>query len=146
MTDRPQNEKEKLSADWLVRGVLTKLGDMFDRFTGRSWQPSSSLATSALIERLKALLDAEARENGDGRKFVPHKIKLKIEWNKFSTDAEKNLKTLEHELLAAVIDHINDRRYYTYAPLSLEVKPDILQTALSFRRVLTNLKKNMKPR
>jgi pSer/pThr/pTyr-binding forkhead associated (FHA) protein len=34
------------------------------------------------------------------------------------------MKKLEYELLTAVIDHINDNRYHTYAPLKLEIKPD----------------------
>ena len=33
-------------------------------------------------------------------------------------------KNLENELLIAAVDHINDNRYHTYAPLNLEIKPD----------------------
>jgi pSer/pThr/pTyr-binding forkhead associated (FHA) protein len=116
--------KKSISADWLVRGVLAKVGETFDRLTGRNWKPSSSLATSELIERLKSLFDAEAKDVGGGRKFVPHNIKLKMQWDKFSTDSETALGKLENELLIAAIDHINDRRYYTYAPLKLEIKTD----------------------
>jgi pSer/pThr/pTyr-binding forkhead associated (FHA) protein len=47
-----------------------------------------------------------------------------MQWDKFSTDSEKLLKTLETELLTALVDHINDKRYYTYAPITLQVKPD----------------------
>jgi hypothetical protein len=117
-------KKRPISPDWLVQGVLTKIGDIFDKLTGRSWKPSSSLATSELIERLKKLLDAEVRENGDKRKFVPHNIKLKMQWDKFSTDSEGALKKLENELLIAAVDHINERHYYTHAPLAIQVKPD----------------------
>lgn len=116
--------KKSVSADWLVRGVLSKIGETFDRLTGRNWKPSSSLATSELVERLKHLLDAEAKDVNAEMKFVPHNIKLKMQWDKFSTDAENALKKLEHELLIAAIDHINDRRYHTYAPMQLEIKPD----------------------
>jgi hypothetical protein len=73
---------------------------------------------------LKKLLDSEARDEKPGCKFVPNNIKLKMQWDKFSTDSEKGLKKLETELLAAAVDHINDRRYFTHAPLSVEVKPD----------------------
>jgi pSer/pThr/pTyr-binding forkhead associated (FHA) protein len=110
--------------DWLVRGILTKIGDTFDRLTGRGWKPSSTLATSELIERLKALLDAEVREDRPSCKFVPHNIKLTMQWDKFSTDSEKDLRKLEAEMLSAVVDHINDKRYFTHAPLLLEIKPD----------------------
>lgn len=122
-TETPVSKKSN-SPDWFVRGILTRLGETFDRLTGRNWQPSSNLATSQLIERLKTLLDAEADDLGEKGKFVPHHIQLKMQWDKFSTDAEQSLKKLEHELLTAAIDHINDHRYHTYAPLLIEIKPD----------------------
>ena len=114
----------KNSPDWFVSGILTKLGETFDRLTGRNWQPSSSLATSELSEKLKKLLDAEVKNLGAKGQFVPHNIKLKMQWDKFSTDADLAMKKLENELLIAAIDHINDRRYHTYAPIKLEIKPD----------------------
>jgi len=124
MSDNTTTTKKSFSLDWLVRGVLTKFGDIFDSLTGRRWKPSSSLATSELTERLKKLLDLEVKDFGEKGKFVPHNLKLKMQWDKFSTDSEKALKTLQNELLIAAIDHINDNRYQTYEPLNLEVKPD----------------------
>lgn len=124
MADKTTTSKKPLSADWFVQGLLTRLGDAFDRLMGRGWKPSSSLATSELAERMRSLVDAEIREDSDGRKFVPHNIKLKMQWDKFSTDSTEPLRKLEVELLTSLVDHINDRRYYTYAPISLEVKPD----------------------
>lgn len=117
-------KKNNFSPDWLVRGVLTKIGDTFDKLTGRGWKPSSSLATSELIEKLKALLDLEVKDLGDKGKFVPHNIKLKMQWDKFSTDSDSVLVSLQNELLTAAIDHINDNRYHTFAPFNIEVKPD----------------------
>jgi pSer/pThr/pTyr-binding forkhead associated (FHA) protein len=122
--DNSQTPKKSITADWLVQGALTRIGDTLDRLTGRRWKPSSSLATSGLIERMKMLLDSEIKQDAEGRSFVPHNIKLKMQWDKFSTDSEDNLKKLEHELLTAAVDHISDNRYHTYAPLKLEVKPD----------------------
>jgi pSer/pThr/pTyr-binding forkhead associated (FHA) protein len=116
--------KKGFSIDWLVKGSLTKIGDIFDRLTGRGWKPSSTLATSELIERMKFMMDSEVRENGDKRKYVPHNIKLKMQWDKFSTDAEGALQKLENEFLIAAVDHINDKHYFTHAPLSIQVKPD----------------------
>ena len=124
MSDTPAS-KNSFSPDWLVQGVLTKLGDVFDKLTGRGWKPSSSLATSELIEKLKSLLDSEAEPSEDGRgTFVPHNIKLKMQWDKFSTDSDEGLRKLENELLTAAVDHINDKRYFTHKPLSVEVRPD----------------------
>jgi hypothetical protein len=124
MSEKTSISKKNFSFDWMMRGVLAKLGDAFDQFTGRNWQPSSSLATSELIERLKKLLDSEVRDLGAKGKFVPHNLKMKMQWDKFSTDAEDPLKKLENELLTAAIDHINDNRYHTFAPLKLELKQD----------------------
>ena len=107
-----------------MRGALTRIGDTFDRLTGRRWIPSSSLATSELVERMKKLLDTEAKEVPGKGLVVPHNIKLKMQWDKFSTDADDALARLERELLTAAIDHINDSLYYTYAPIRVEVKPD----------------------
>ena len=139
MSETPPTKKS-FSPDWLVRGVLTKIGDIFDRLTGRGWKPSSSLATSELIERLKILLDTEA-ENTEGRGFfVPHNIQLKMQWDKFSADSDESLRKLENELLTAAIDHINDKRYYTYQPLSIEARPDYFTTGVklfvSFERIV----------
>jgi hypothetical protein len=130
MPETSTKTKRSPTPDWFVHGILTKIGDTFDRFLGRGWKPSSNLATSELIERLKALLDAEVKETPTKAKFVPHNITLKMQWDKFSTDAEAALRTLENELLAAAVDHINDRRYYTYAPLSIRVKPDYFSTGV----------------
>lgn len=107
-----------------MRGALTRIGDAVDRLMGRKWIPSSSLATSGLIERLKLLMDAEARVVPGKGTVVPHNIKLKMQWDKFSTDSEDAMSKLENELLAAAADHINDSLYYTYAPLTIEVKHD----------------------
>ncbi|MBS1792424.1 MAG: FHA domain-containing protein [Acidobacteria bacterium] len=124
MSGENNSTKKKTSLDWLMRGVLTKIGDTVDRLTGRRWTPSSSLATSELIEKLKKLLDLEVQDLGPKGKFVPHNIKLKMQWDKFSTDSDSAIEKLENELKIAAIDHINDNRFHTFAPLRLEVTPD----------------------
>ncbi|MBV9241635.1 MAG: FHA domain-containing protein [Acidobacteria bacterium] len=124
MPEKEPVTKKGISPDWFMRGALSRIGDTVERLTGRHWQPSSSLATSQLIERLLALLEAEKKEVPGKGTVVPHNIKLKMQWDKFSTDEEATLNKLENELLAAAADHINDHLYYTYAPLHLEVKQD----------------------
>ena len=47
-----------------------------------------------------------------------------MQWDKFSTDSEEAITRLENELKIATIDHINDNRYHTYAPIHLEITPD----------------------
>ena len=133
MSDKNLNKpKKSYSADWLVGGILTKIGETFDRLTGRNWKPSSSLSTSELIDRLKKLLDTEVKDLGAKGRVVPHNIKLKMQWNKFSTDSEDGLRKLEYEMLTAAIDHINDNRYHTYKPLKIEIKPDYFTEGVKF--------------
>ena len=122
--DESKPKNPHLSPDKLIQGVLSKLGETFDGLMGRGAKASSSLATSELAARTKKMLDSQVRDMGENGRFVPHIIQLKVEWGKFSTAAPESLKTLENELLAAVIDHINDNRYLTYAPLKITAKPD----------------------
>lgn len=122
MSEQSPDKKNNISTDWLLRGVLTKLGDSFDRLTGRRWAPSSSLAASELIERIKKLLDEEAKEVPGKGTVVPHNIKLKMQWDKFAEG--DSLESLRTELLTAAVDHINDHLYYTYAPVTFEIKTD----------------------
>lgn len=124
MTDKEPRQQKPTNPDWFVRGALTRVGEIFDGFLGRNWTPTSSLATSELIERIKRLMDAEARPVAGKGRVVPHHLQLRVEWNKFSTDSEHSLENLRNELLAATVDHINDSLYYTYAPVEIEIKPD----------------------
>lgn len=123
MSEQNQNKKS-FSVDWLARGALTKIGEIADTFTGRSSSKTSSLATSEIVERLKRLLDSEVEDLGVKGKFVPHHIKLKMAWDKFSTDSPEVLQAVENELMIAALDHINDNRYHLHAPFKVEVKAD----------------------
>lgn len=138
MSEIKSKTEKNYSPEWIVRGVLTKLGDTFDRLTGRNWKPSSSLATSELIERLKKILDSEVQDLGKDTKYVPHNLKIKMQWDKFSSDSEKALKMLETEILTATVDHINDNLYRTFAPLILEIKPDYFTSGV---QILTSFDK-----
>lgn len=119
----PESAKTK-GIEALIQGVLVRSGSIVDKFTGRGWRPSSSLATSELADRLRSLLDENATEGTGSRRLVPHFIELRMQWDKFSTDSEESIKKLTDELMIAAVDHINDRHYCTTAPLSVKVRPD----------------------
>ncbi|GIU81690.1 MAG: FHA domain-containing protein [Acidobacteria bacterium] len=116
----------------LIKGTLTKVGRFVDFLTGRNWQPSSNLATSVLIEKVKKLMEAEIKEEAGG-KFVPHRIWLKAQWNLFDLETAEKVETLKNEILTAIVDYINDNRYHTYAPLNLEIKSDYFIEGLVLR-------------
>ena len=132
MTDRPDISKPRFSFEWLLGGSLSRIGDNIDRFTRRSEKPKSSLATSQLIERLKRLLDAKAREIPGKGKVIPHNISLRMQWDKFSTDDNDTVDRLQQELLTAVVDHINDTHSYTIEPINLKVSTDYFTDGVKF--------------
>lgn len=113
-----------------MRRVLEGVGDVVDRKLGRTVDPKAGVTTDQLIQRMNALIDARVRdEKGKGR-IAPHHLKLKIEWGSHSEAPPEVLKKLETEILAAAIDHINDHRYRTLAPMEIETDVDIFTRGL----------------
>jgi hypothetical protein len=127
----PKKKREEALPERLLRRVLESMGDVVDRGFGRTVEPKSGLTTSQLIERMKKLIDERARDEGRKGHIAPHHLKLKIEWGTHSEAPPEIIKDLEHEVLAAAIDHINDHRYRTLAPATVETEVDIFTTGIS---------------
>ena len=114
-----------------MRRVLEGVGDVVDRKLGRTIDPKSGLTTDQLIQRMNRLIDERVRdEEGRGR-VAPHHLKLKVEWGTHSGAPTEVIKQLEAEVLAAAIDHINDNRYRTMAPVTIESDVDIFTKGIS---------------
>ncbi len=135
MTDevKPDSKKKREEAlpERLLRRVLEGMGDVVDRKFGRTIEPKSGLTTTQLLERMKKLIDERARDEGRKGRIAPHHLKLKVEWGTHSEAPPEIIKDLEHEILAAAIDHINDHRYRTLAPAKVETEVDIFTTGIS---------------
>src|SRR6185436_422748 len=102
-----------------------------DRKLGRTAEPGTALSTDQIILRMNHLIDARARdEKGRGR-IAPHHLKLKMEWGTHSETPPEVTKRLETEVLAAAIDHINDSRFRTLAPVDIETEVDIFTRGIS---------------
>jgi hypothetical protein len=126
-----QDRKEALP-ERLLRRVLEGMGAAVDRGLGRGATISQGgLTTTALIERMKRLIDERVRVEDGGQHIAPHLMKLKVEWGTHSEAPPEIIKELEHEVLAAAIDHINDNRYSTLAPVEIETEVDIFTTGVS---------------
>ena len=80
---------------------------------------------------MKRLIDERTRNEGPKGRIAPHLMKLKLEWGTHAEAPPEILKELEHELLAEAIDHINDHRYRTLAPVRIESEVDIFTTGIS---------------
>src|SRR5438105_1468121 len=134
MTDEakpaPKKRREEALPERLLRKVLENMGDVVDRKFGRTVDPKSGLTTSKFIDRMKRLIDERIRDEGARGRIAPHTMKLKLEWGTHSEAPAEILKELEHEVLAEAIDHINDHRYRTLAPIRVETEVDILTTGI----------------
>ena len=127
----PKRKRETVLPERLMRRVLEGVGEVVDRGLGRTVDPRTALTTDQLIERMNRLIDERVRdEKGMGR-IAPHHLKLKLEWGTHSEQPEEVIKRLEGEILAAAIDHINDNRYRTLAPVKVESDVDIFTKGIS---------------
>lgn len=125
-----KKRREEALPERLLRRVLEGMGDVVDRKFGRTVDPKLGLTTSKLIERMKRLIDERARSEGNA-KIAPHHFVLKVEWGTHSEAPPEILEDLRNEILAAAIDHINDHRYRTLAPVSVDAEVDIFTSGIS---------------
>jgi hypothetical protein len=128
---KPQKRREEALPERLLRRVLEGMGEAVDRSFGRTEPTKSGLTTTKLVERMKRLIDERARDEGKKGRIAPHLMKLKIEWGTHSEAPPEIIKELEHEVLAAAIDHINDHRYRTLASVRVETEVDIFTSGIS---------------
>src|ERR1044071_763350 len=127
----PKNRRQEALPERLLRRVLEGMGDVVDRRLGRTVDPRSGLTTSKLIERMKRLIDERVRNEGQKGRIAPHHLVLKVEWGTHSEAPPEILHDLKNEVLAAAIDHINDHRYRTLGPITVEAEVDIFTTGIS---------------
>jgi hypothetical protein len=132
LTDAPQEKDRRAEAlpERLLRRVLESMGDVVDRKFGRTVDPKMGLTTSKLVERMKRLIDERARDEGKG-KIAPHHLVLKVEWGTHSEAPPEIINDLKNEILAAAVDHINDHRYRTLAPVTVAAEIDIFTSGIS---------------
>ncbi len=126
-----KNRRQEALPERLLRRVLEGVGEVVDRGFGRTVDPRSGLTTSKLIERMKQLIDERVRDEGRKGRIAPHHLVLKVEWGTHSEAPPEILNDLKSEVLAAAIDHINDHRYRTLAPVSVDAEVDIFTTGIS---------------
>jgi len=126
-----KKRREEALPERLLRRVLEGMGSVVDRRLGRTVEPRSGLTTSQLIERMKRRIDERVRDEGKKGRVAPHHLVLKVEWGTHSEAPPEILDDLKNECLAAAIDHINDHRYRTLAPVDVEAEVDIFTTGIS---------------
>lgn len=126
-----KKRREEALPERILRRVLEGMGSVVDRRLGRTVEPRSGLTTSKLIERMKRLIDERVRDEGRKGRIAPHHLILKVEWGTHSEAPPEILHDLKNEVLAAAIDHINDHRYRTLGPVTVDAEVDIFTTGIS---------------
>jgi hypothetical protein len=132
MAKEKEKKRDEALVERLMRRVLESAGSVLDRKLGR--EPAAQqdgFTTSKLVERMKRLIDERVRPDQRGGRLAPHHLKLKVEWGTHSEAPAETFKELEHEVLAAAIDHINDMRLRTLAPVKVETVVDIFTTGIA---------------
>ncbi|HEX8719752.1 MAG TPA: FHA domain-containing protein [Pyrinomonadaceae bacterium] len=131
MSGEKEKKRDEALVERLMRRVLEGMGSVVDRKLGREADAQAGFTTTKLIERMKHLVDERARNDSEGRRIAPHLFKLKVEWGTHSEAPPEFIKELENEVLAAAIDHVNDRRYRTLAPIKVETSADIFTSGIA---------------
>src|SRR6478672_13526823 len=129
--NQPPKRRQTVLPERLMRRVLEGVGDVVDRKLGRTVEAASGLTTDQIIMRMNHLIDSRVREEKGQGRIAPHHLKLKMEWGTHSETPPEVTKRLETEILAAAIDHINDSRYRTLAPVQIETDVDIFTSGIS---------------
>ncbi len=124
-------KRDEALVERLLRRVFDRVGAAVDRKLGRTGDPASAFTTSRLIERMEKLIDERVREDPKRGRIAPHLMKLKVEWGTHSEAPADAIKELENEVLAAAIDHINDARLRTLAPVEVDTVVDIFTSGIA---------------
>lgn len=128
----PVKKRDEALAERLLRRMLSGMGAVVDKKLGRVADTPGGFTTVQLIDRMKRLIDERKRDDDKkGGRIAPHHLKLKIEWGTHSEAPPESIKELEHEILAAAIDYINDQRLRTLAPVQIETIVDIFTTGIA---------------
>lgn len=141
-----KRRRDTILPERLMRRVLEGVGDVVDRKLGRTVDPRSGLTTDQLIQRMNRMIDERVRDEPSRGRIAPHHLKLKMEWGTHSETPAEVTQRLEAEILAAAIDHINDSRYRTLAPVKIESEVDIFTTGMSVDPTFGEFEEELKRR
>ncbi|MEO6391758.1 MAG: FHA domain-containing protein [Pyrinomonadaceae bacterium] len=134
MTDKKPEKPKKATTilpERIIRRMLEGVGEVVDKKLGRTVDLKSGVTTSMLVAQARKEITNGLREEGRKGKIAPHSLKLKVEWGTFSEASPETIEDVEHEILAAAIDFVNDNRYRTLAPLEITSEADIFAEGMA---------------
>lgn len=126
---RPAPRDEAL-VERFFRRVFESMGAAVDRRFGRDGATNQTMTTSALVNQVKRAIDERVYVDPSRGRLAPHLLKIKLEWGTHSEAAPEVLQEIEREILASAIDHINDARLRTLAPVQVETATDLFTVGI----------------
>src|SRR4029453_1805763 len=127
----PKRKRDTILPERIMRRMLEGVGDVVDRKMRRPGDSRAALNSDQVIQRMNRAIDERVRDQKGRGRIAPHHLKLKVEWGTHSETPEEVTRRLETEILAAAIDHINDNRYRTLAPVKIETEVDLFTSGIS---------------
>jgi hypothetical protein len=132
MTDDKTDKKATtILPERLIRRMLEGVGEVVDRRLGRAVDLKNGVTTAMLVTQARKAISQAIRDEGRKGQIAPHALKLKVEWGTYSETDPEIMQDVEHEILAAAIDHVNDNRFRTLAPLQIITEADIFSEGMT---------------
>jgi hypothetical protein len=107
-----------------LRKLLARLGEEIDR----------KLAPIELLEDLISRLE-DAIESGARQNVAPNQFKVLLPYEEFSRLSEQYRRALAEELEASAREFMDNRRYVTRGPVSVEIECDLFSNSASVKAV-----------
>lgn len=123
--------RDEALVERFFRRVFESMGAAVDRRFGRDVATGSTMTTSALVNAVKRAIDERVYNDPNRGRLAPHLLKIKLEWGTHSEAAPEVLHEIEREILAGAIDHINDARLRTLAPVRVETATDLFTVGIA---------------
>lgn len=127
----PRAPRDEALVERFFRRVFESMGAAVDRRFGRDGATGATLTTSALVNAVKRAIDERVYNDPNRGRLAPHLLKIKLEWGTHSEAAPEVLQEIEREILAGAIDHINDARLRTLAPVRVETATDLFTVGIA---------------
>ncbi|MGH9899648.1 MAG: FHA domain-containing protein [Pyrinomonadaceae bacterium] len=129
-----EQKRAPVKVEKALRRLLTGMGSALDRNLRRTKSVAVGFTTDMLIERMKYRINELVIKQSKESSVAPHHLCLKIEWGTLSDaplDTIEAVVELENDLLVAAVEHINNNRWQTLAPVKIETVADIFTTGIS---------------
>ena len=111
----------RLRKSWqlLIEKIYRAIDKRFDQLR----ESAGSLTTD--VRQMRQSINDLVIDQGNLGRFAPHHFTIKINHTLYVHSPARAVRALEDEILAEAIDYINDNRYHTFAPIKVQLAPEV---------------------